>query len=58
MKKQKKVVNATIEYTVPFTTGQVAETLAKKAGCKLPESALVDLADDGSAIVRYTVVKG
>lgn len=58
MKKQKKIVNATIEYTVPFTVEQVADTLAKKAGCKSPTVATVELGRDGSAIVRYTVVKG
>lgn len=57
MKKQKKIINAEIEYTVPFTAAQVALTLAKKAGCKT-DGAVVELARDGSAVVRYTVKKG
>jgi len=57
MKKQKKIINAEIEYTVPFTTAQVAATLARKAGCKQIESAIVNLHTDGSAVVVYTVTK-
>jgi hypothetical protein len=56
MKKQKKIINAEIEYTVQFTADQVRETLAKKAGWR-QGSLAVTIADDGSAIVRYTVKK-
>ncbi len=57
MKKQKKIINAEIEYTVPFTKLQVYETLAKKAGCKEPGNAGMTLNPDGTAVIVYTVKK-
>jgi hypothetical protein len=57
LKKQKTVINAVTEYAVPFTADQVRQTLAKKAGWKSGELAVI-IQPDGSAIVRYTVFKG
>jgi len=57
MKKQKKIINVEIEYTVPFTADQVRLFLAKRAGCKEPAGAYFTLTGDGGAIVRYTVKK-